>query len=127
MPIKVSWDPEGVDTVLVEFEGEWTRQDYWEAVRAANALVESVAVPLRVIIDLSRSVQSLEDVGYQSARSTMMVTPTNVRDVAFVTGKAFNQAFVATFLKLYQSYYQARNTRVFVVDTRAEARARFNE
>lgn len=127
MPIKVGWDPEGVDTVLVEFEGEWTRQDYWEAVRAANRLVEHVAVPVRVIIDLSRSAQDLENVGFQSARSTMMVTPTNVRDVAFVAGKAFNQAFVATFLKLYQSYYQARNTRVMVVSTRAEARARFAE
>ncbi len=127
MAVKVGWDPEGVDTVLVEFEGTWSHQDYWDAVRAANALVESVTVPVRVIIDLSGSTQDLESVGFRSARSTMMATPSNVRDVAFVTGRGFNQAFVATFLKLYQSYYQARNTRIVVVSTRAEARAHFAE
>lgn len=55
MPVHVSWDDDDQTIIRLDFDGQWTWEEVFEATRQANTLSKQTSVPAARICDLRGS------------------------------------------------------------------------
>jgi hypothetical protein len=100
MPVSIVWDDAAQTTIRWDYVGKWTWDDVEGAYHETRALMESVAHPVCLIHDLTRSSGLPGGVLTQAYHYTMRL-PENWDISVVVVSGMFLEALLSTFTKLY--------------------------
>ena len=101
MPIQVSWD-QFPDILAVDFDAQWTEEEYTTAVETANSLVRDAERPVTVLLDMSQGAVEPRGNPFSEGKQTLGAMPENVNRICIIGGSAFTRAIMSTFFKIYR-------------------------
>lgn len=100
MAIRVAWGSEDKTLLLNVYEGTWTLDEFYQAVRETNALLDSVNHKVNIILDVRHS--GLFPRGFMSAVRMLQQNPHRNNGIMVLVGvNTFVRVFYDTFLKLF--------------------------
>jgi hypothetical protein len=117
MGIKVTWDNEDHSAIRYDYEGKWTWNDLYEAVKECHRLLDSVNYKVDSIIDLEHS-SLLPENALSHGQSVVKMSHPN-QGIMIVVGA---NALVRSLLDIYKRIYVKNTPPVLVARTMAEAR-----
>jgi hypothetical protein len=101
MPVNVSWD-EFPDILSVDFDGQWTEEEYTAAVETANSLVREASRPVTVLLDMTKGTVEPRGNPFSEGKQTLGAMPEDVKRLCIIGGSAFTRAIMSTFFKIYR-------------------------
>lgn len=100
MAIKVAWGDDSKTLLVNVYEGRWTLDDFYLAVRQTNALLDSVDHNVNVILDVKNS--GLFPKGMMSAVRMLQQKPhVNLGVMVLLGCNIFVRVFYDTFMKIF--------------------------
>ncbi|MBI5670485.1 MAG: hypothetical protein HZC41_21035 [Chloroflexi bacterium] len=123
MAIRVLWENEAKQVLLNIYEGTWSLDDFYAAVRESNMLMDKVDYRVNLIFDVrnSRTFPS----GFMGAIRTLSRKPHPHHGVmVIVGGNAFVRVFYDVFTRVYPM--QAAAQKTYIAANYEEARAIFS-
>jgi hypothetical protein len=122
MSITVNWDDDAKTIIRTTFEGRWTLEEFWQAVQAQYALMDSINYKANFISDFSRS--SMLPSGALSHARRLINTKQhpNTGPTSVVVGASrFIEGFFGLFSRLYDD--AAQKHRILFAPTVEAGRA----
>jgi hypothetical protein len=101
MPITLEWENDNT-LLIVNFDDDWTDDEYYEAVTEANRQVEERGQKVDVILNTSESGVLGNTPFFKRGKRTLNVMPKNVKRLLIVGGNELSRAMVSTFFKIYK-------------------------
>lgn len=101
MPVNVRWEQQP-DILSVEFDAEWTEEEYTTAVESANTFVREASRPVTVLLDMSKGAVEPRGNPFSEGKQTLGAMPENVNRICIIGGSAFTRAIMSTFFKIYR-------------------------
>ncbi len=126
MGIQITWALEN-RVLRVDFERNWTTEEYFAGVKQANDLVvQADPRPIGVILNAQPDGTiprlNLFDIG----RQTLRIMPANVEAIAIVDSGLLSRAMIMTFFRVFREYAPNPNIDVIIVDSVEEALQRLD-
>lgn len=120
MGIQVQWDNDEKTILRYDYQARWSWNELYQAVDQGYHLIDSVAHPVAVIIDLTAS-EGIPPGALSHARSIQQRAHPRISMNVAVNAGGLLSTLTHTFLRLYSALMQA--TSVHFAATVEEARA----
>ncbi|HEX2906968.1 MAG TPA: hypothetical protein VHO69_08920 [Phototrophicaceae bacterium] len=117
MTVRVTWLDDAKTTILREFEGLWTWEEYYASQSEVNTMLRSVEYNVHQILDFTAAARTLPaNVLTHIGHSDRNVPPNRGKSVVVLQNAFFRQ-----MVQLLNRIFPNVTKRVVVVATRAEA------
>lgn len=123
MPIETTWENNENRVIICAYSGRWSLDEFYQSVLTCNQLMDSVAYPVNVIFDMSKSI-SLPN-GFMGAISSLSKKPhPNLGTMAIVGANKLVQIFNDLVIKVYK---RELDRTTYMVRTREDAHEVFRQ
>src|SRR5262245_53175291 len=120
MPVQATWDNSEKTVILLNFEGNWTWEETYEAVEQRNRLVETVANDVDLIVNFGEAGLRVPPNAITHTRKIMSYPNDQIGRVAIVGFKSIHITLWNVVRKIYSTL--GKNDQFILVASLDEAR-----
>jgi hypothetical protein len=102
MPIRVGWDAQNANALLLTFDGNWTWEEFYEAGSTAREIISDNTNPVHIIHDMRTTANTAKS-PILHFRHFALNMPANARKglTVYIGATSYWRACIATFMRVY--------------------------
>jgi hypothetical protein len=102
MPIRVGWDEQNANVLVLQFDGNWTWEEFYQSGSTARELIMNNANPVHVIHDMRMTTNTAKS-PILHFRHFALNMPVNAHKglTVYIGATSYWRACIATFMRVY--------------------------